>query len=348
MPGPTDLTPTQRPRLTRQWSADVSDHVIALLWSPCGQTIAAASVSGPVTLFTLNGDVAHTLAGHGFGTTAVSWRHDGALLATAGQDGLVRVWDAASGVERFACQAGAAWVEHVLWHPSRNLLASAAGKKLRLWSDGQLLRELPDHAATITDLSWRPNTGDLTSATYRGVALWSVETNDLVQWLEWNGSILKLAWSPDGSRLAHGNQDATVRFLALADGSSLEMEGYATKVRELCWDATGKYLATGGGEVVTTWVCEPAVAEDATPLYFEGHLGPITALAFQTRGPLLASGGVDGVVMLWQPGASAQPLGSVEVDSAVTRLAWSPDDRSLVVGTEAGGVLLYVVEQAER
>ena len=36
-------------------------------------------------------------------------------------------------------------------------------------------------------------------------------------------------------------------------------------------------------------------------------------------------------------------LAQSEVGAAVTQLAWSPDDRSLAVGTEVGGVLVYAV-----
>ena len=39
------------PRLERRWKAEIDDHVISLAWSPSGKTLAAASVSGPITLF---------------------------------------------------------------------------------------------------------------------------------------------------------------------------------------------------------------------------------------------------------------------------------------------------------
>jgi WD40 repeat protein len=333
------------PRLERRWKAEIDDHVISLAWSPSGKTLAAASVSGPITLFDADtGKPIAILAGHSFGTTQVAWRPDGSLLASAGQDGKVRLWDTATFAERASMPGGAAWVEHVCWHPSGTVLNSGAGKKLRTWSsDGQLLREYPDHAATISDLKWRPVTNELTSAAYGGVAVWALDQGEPTHRLEWKGSILALAWSPRGDFLAHGNQDATVHFWVMEAGQDLQMAGYPTKVREVTWDSTGTYLATGGGDVVTVWDCTPPGPEDTTPLSFKGHDDLLTALTFQANGPLLASGGRDGKVMLYQPGKFKKALAQSETGAAVSQAVWSPDDRRLAAGTEAGGVMVYQV-----
>ncbi|MFO0876510.1 MAG: WD40 repeat domain-containing protein [Gemmataceae bacterium] len=334
-----------QPRLTRRWDVSIPDHVIALGWSPTGRWLAAAAVSGPVIVVDAStGQVARQLTGHGFGTTALSWSPDGNRLATAGQDGLVRLWDPAEGRELATCAGGAAWVEQVLWHPTRDVFASAAGKKLRLWSgDGQPLRALADQASTIADLAWRPRSAELAVAAYGGVTRWSLETesDQPIAHLAWKGSILKLAWSPDGKQLAHGNQDATVHFWEIATGEELQMAGYPLKVRELCWDPTGTYLATSGADEVTVWDCTPPGPEGSTPLTFPGHTAPVSALAYQAKGLLLASGGEDGRVHLFQPGKFRKSLAVSRLETPIARLAWSPDDRLLAAGTDSGQVVIY-------
>lgn len=337
------MSGVSRPRLQRRWKADVGDHVIALAWAPTGKLLAAASVSGPVTLFDpATGQVTQALAGHGFGTTALSWRHDGGLLASAGQDSTVRLWNPATGVEAATVAGGAAWVEHVCFHPTRDCFASAAGRRLRLWSSaGEMIRDFPDQPATIADITWRPGSGELTSAAYGGVTLWSIESGEVVHHLAWTGSILTLAWGPSGRHLAHGNQDGTVHYWTLPAAADLQMAGYPMKVRQLAWDPTGRYLATGGGDAVTVWDCAGRGPEGSTPLTFEEHAGPVAALAYQRAGPLLASGGQDGRVFLLQPGKFKKSLARSDVDAAVSHLAWSPDGRALAAGTEAGGVVVY-------
>ncbi|HJZ59977.1 MAG TPA: WD40 repeat domain-containing protein, partial [Gemmataceae bacterium] len=145
-------------KLRPVWQAGIADHVIGLSWAPLGRHLAAAAVSGPVTVFDANtGKPDCQLKGHGFGTDAVAWQPNGRVLATAGQDGKMKLWDVVAGTEVLALDGGAAWVEQLAWNASGTLLAAAAGKKTRVWdASGNLVRELPQQAGTVTDLAWRP------------------------------------------------------------------------------------------------------------------------------------------------------------------------------------------------
>lgn len=336
--------PQRRTMMSRRWRADMGDHVIAMAWSPTGKHLACASVSGPVTIFDTNtGQPTVQLKGHDLGTTAVAWRHDGELLASAGQDGKARVWTM-EGVEKCSVAGGAAWVEHVTWQPKQDAFVTAAGKKLRLWAiDGELKRTFEDHPATIADLAWRPMTDTLASATFGQVAIWEMNQSEPRAVLESKSSVLKLAWSPDGNHLAHGNQDAGVTFWDLEKNHELQMSGYAQKVRELAWDPTGTLLATGGSDEITVWDCTPPGPADSTPVTFAGHKGPISALAYQAKGLLLASGGQDGKLLLFQPGTFRKEVARSDTGAGVTVVQWGPGDRLLAVGNEAGGIAVYTV-----
>jgi WD40 repeat protein len=334
---------TTPPRLDPRWRHVIDDHVIALGWAPDGSTIAAASVAGPVTLLDVaSGAIRHTLAGHGFGTTALAWHPDGKRLATAGQDGKVRLWDPATGQPLNALDGGAAWVEHLAWGPKGDFLVSAAGKKLRLWApDGTLVRSFPDAAGTIAGIAWSPRGKEFATGGFGGVTFYRPDADGPVNKFEWKGSLLTLAWSPDGKMLAGGGLDATVHFWYVKTGEDLQMAGYPTKVRELAWDPTSQFLATGGGEAVVVWDCSGDGSAGSTPLAFELHEKPLSAVAFQRRGPVLASAAPDGKVALWYPGGSKKVQAVAEFGEGVSQLAWSPGDGRLAVGGETGAVGLY-------
>ncbi len=335
-------------RLRKAWSTTLPDHCIGLAWSPDESKIAAAAVSGPIVLLeSRTGSAAHTLPGHGFGTTAIAWQPGGTLLASSGQDGMLRLWDTATGTEKHAMAGGSAWVEHLAWAPDGQTLATAAGKKVRVWNTaGTMLAEFADHASTVADLAWRPGTGELTIASYGGVILRRLDAPDSPRKLEWKGSPLKMAWSPDGQVLAHGNQDATVHFWYADTGTPLQMSGYPSKVRELAWDYLGRLLATGGGPAVYLWDCGGKGPEGTAPQSFDHPGGTVSAVAWQNRGFLLASGDRTGRVNLWQPANKKGP--HVGEDRAtgqdeVSTMAWAPGDRNLAVGYGSGAVVMFQI-----
>ena len=338
----------QPAQLRENWTATISDHVIDLAWSPDGRYIAAASVLGPVTIFEGHRQaVIHAFKGHEFGTMSIAWHPDSKVLASAGQDGKIRLWDITSGEATHSLDGGAAWVEHLSWSGGEKpILASAAGRKLKLWNAvGDLVREYPDHQSTISGLQWKPRVTQLASIAYGGVTLWDPQHSEAIRRLEWRGSSLVIAWSPDGKHIATGDQDSTVHFWIMATGEDLQMSGYPTKVRELSWDATSRYLATGGGQEVTVWDCSGRGPAGTKPITLSGHQDFLSVVRFQHRGKLLASGGADGLVYVWQLRGRRSSLAVHEADLAagVTSLVWSPNDQYIAVGDESGGVSVFSI-----
>lgn len=339
------LAPTRAPStLQAAWQGEVGGYVQGLRWSPDGRQLAAAAIEGPITLFDGTSGAAHlTLPGHAVGTATIDWNASAALLASGGQDGKIRVWDIASGSERLVLDGGAPWVERVAWSPTGGFLASAAGRKARLWDgNGLLLRDWDDHASTVADLAWKPGGKELATTAYGGLTLWRSSSATPLRRYEWQGSTLVIAWSPNGELIATGDQDSTVHFWYVKSGRDLQMWGYATKVRELAWSPSSRYLATGGGRNITVWDCAGAKGPaDSRPLELIAHELPLTALAWQRQGPLLASGGQDGLLALWNTAKSKRAAAAVQLGANVAQLAWSPDDRQLAVGCDDGAVLVY-------
>ena len=307
-----------RTKLTKLWEAPIDGHVVALAWSHALGLITAASADGPIALFDAKtGQLRFNLPGHGFGTASIAWSADGQHLASAGQDGKVRLWNPTTSQQTREMPGGAAWVERVAWCPTANILASAAGKKLRLWNlDGEIVREYADHPSTIADIQWKPKEPILAATAYGKLFLWSPEQQDAVSDFSWQGSMLVLAWSPDCKFIAAGAQDCSVHFWELATGDDLQMQGYPHKVRELAWDRASRYLATGGAAVACVWDFSGEGPAGTTPIQLEAHKENITCLSYQPQGELLASGGEDGQVILWQP---SKGQGSLEIGRASCR-----------------------------
>ncbi len=368
--------------LAKHWSVALDDYVIDLAWSPDGTTLAAASAAGPVHLLAAaDGATRHALPGHENGTNCLAWQvgcvvpnapgltEDAArrvgddpplLLATGGQDGAVKFWDAANGQHTATTLLGPAWVEHLAWRPvagacapgsvadpgpasarpatSPNLLAAAAGRSLAfLRPDGSVAHRCPPTPKTISALAWQPAGGCVAAAAFGGVRLWDADDFLLQKELPYGNGILALVWSPDSRWLVSGNQDPSVHLWLPEKNDELQMSGYESKVPALAFDRSSRWLATGGGHDASVWDCSGLGPEGREPRMLP-HDAKVCAVAFQNTHGLLATASADGVVMLWSP-ERPQPLrATVRLPSPATKVAWSPDDRLLALGTERGVV----------
>ncbi|MBV6424313.1 MAG: hypothetical protein NAOJABEB_02123 [Steroidobacteraceae bacterium] len=331
-------------RLDALWVRDVGDFPTALAWSPDGAHLLVGAASGDVLLLATASGTPRTIGRHENGVLAVAWRSDGARLASAGQDGTLAVWRASDGAALWRTAPDKAWVEHLAWQPGGNLLASAAGRCVDLWSpEGERLHRFDGHGGVVAAIAW-DGAKRLGAAAFGGVWLHGIANGAITtDALPWKGAPLTLAFSPNGKVIACGMQDASVHFWRRPGGHHSQMSGYATKVRETSWSANSRWLATGGGPGIVLWDFAGKGPEGTRPLQLEGHTDRITALAFQREGGHLVSGGRDWRLSLWRPGTTTQALDAHLLAAPVASLAWSPDNRQVAVATENGDVSLFAL-----
>ncbi len=333
-------------QLTKHWAAQLDDYAIDLAWSPDGTLLAAASSAGPVSLIaTADGKRVHELPGHNQGTNCLAWQTGSTTLATGGQDGAVKFWDASAGQHTGTAALGQAWVEHLAWQPQNDaapLLAAAAGRKLVfLQPDGALAHTFKEAPKTLTALAWQPAGGCVATAHFGGIHLWDADDFLLQKEFPYANGIHALVWSPDSKWLVSGNQDPSVHLWIPEKDIELHMSGYEGKVKYLSFDHTSRWLATSGGRDACIWDCTGDGPEGREPAMLP-HEAPVCAVKFQNSHGLLATASADGVVQLWSP-ERAQPLrATVKMPAAATKLAWSPDDTLLAIGSERGAV--YVLK----
>jgi WD40 repeat protein len=365
--------------LSKAWTAQLDDYAIDLAWSADGRLLAAASAAGPVTLFDgATGKKRQVLPGHADGTNAVAFapaeqrsevgdQKSGAsiltsdlrppassLLASGGQDGCVRFWDAGAGTQVAEVALGRAWIEQLAWRPeapgakfqvpSIRILAAAAGRKLVLLKpDGSVVHTFPEAPKTLSALAWHPQGGVVAAAWYGGVCLWDAGDFHAQKEYAYGNAIHALVWSPDGRWLVAGAQDNAVHLWIPAENEEFHMSGYETKVRELSFSADGRWLATGGARDACVWDCSGAGPEGREPVALP-HSDRVCAVAFQHAHDLLATAANDREVGLWSP-TRGQPLVAVaKLTAPASKLAWSPDDARLAIGSQQGGVLVLQVE----
>jgi len=113
-----------------------------------------------------------------------------------------------------------------------------------------------------------------------------------------DSTIVCLAYSPDGKRLAAGNVNRQIFIWDLATRELLfALEGHEGQVTSLAYAPDGSRLVSGSlDRTVRIW--EPQRGE--LLLTLEGHERPITRVAFGPLGTQVASASKDGKVRLWR------------------------------------------------
>ncbi|WP_434099636.1 nSTAND1 domain-containing NTPase [Streptomyces minutiscleroticus] len=315
----------------------------------------------------VNSPLATPLLGHTGAVYLTSFDPSGNLLATAGYDRTVRLWDV-SDPTRPRRLGGpltghTSWVSTALFSPDGRTLVSAGDDgTIRLWDvrdpghPRRLGSPLNGHGGTIYLLAFSPDGRTLASASDDGaVRLWDVAERSrptaLATLTGHTAAVRAVAFSPDGRTLATGGNDDTIRLWDTADvrhprriGTALE--GHSGLVHSVAFSPDGRTLASGSADdTVRLWdVADPGDAQQiGTPL--TGHTGPVWSVAFSPDGDMLAAASADSTASLWNVGDPAYPSQVGEPlaggSGEMYALGFSPDGRTLATGNGDSKVRLW-------
>ncbi|HHP7245479.1 MAG TPA: eIF2A-related protein, partial [Elainellaceae cyanobacterium] len=156
------------------------------------------------------------------------------------------------------------------------------------------------------------------------------------------GSVLTVAYSPDGRRLATGDSSGEVRLWGVADGQpQLICRGHSNWVWSIAWSADGRSLASGGDDqTVCIWNTRTGQCDKT----LRGHSSLIWSVAWSPDRRTLASGSQDQTIRLWdiQTGRCLTVLKGHT--HWVWSVAWSPDGQTLASGGQDQTIRLWDIQ----
>ena len=248
------------------------------------------------------------LTGHTSYVNSVAFSPDGKTLVSGGADSTVRLWNVRTGEVWHTLEEHRDGVDAVAFSPDGKTFGSIDGKQeIRLWDANtiQLLHTLRDDeiwsgsVGSVNCLAFSSDGKIVAGGYYHGaIEFWDVNTGKrLVDTGRLNyGGINTIAFSSDGITLASGGGDGSVRLLGARTGAY--------------WQKVGSH---GGGSTSI----------------FSSNIGGVYSVAFSPDGKILASGGNDHKIKLWDA-FTGEYLRTLEGHAnGVLGVTFSPNGRTI-------------------
>jgi len=156
-----------------------------------------------------------------------------------------------------------------------------------------------------------------------------------------SSSVLSVAFSPDGSRIASGSYDRTVKIWDAKSGKEIRtLEGHSSWVNSVAFSPDGSRIASGSHDrTVKIW--DAKSGKEIRTL--EGHSGSVRSVAFSPDGSRIASGSHDRTVKIWDAKSGKEILTLEGHSRAVFRSHFKNlSDSELRPQTNAGGTYLNI------
>ena len=163
----------------------------------------------------------------------------------------------------------------------------------------------------------------------RAVYVWLATTNktDKIHEIDQGGSISSVAWNQQSTQLAIGESTGALKLYDTATGKLIrEMLGHSCRVGSVAWN--GNIVSTGSRDRLVL------TRDTRVPSHFTyrlgGHKQEICGLKWSLDENLLASGGNDNKLIIWNHKTQSEMTRFAEHTAAVKALAWSNQQHNVL------------------
>jgi WD40 repeat protein len=274
-----------------------SAPVTALAISPA--FVAVGGADSCVYLWNAaDGKLLDTRIAHVGEVTSVAFHPQSTQMATAGKDGMIKIWAMPPALTR-GLNHPAAVLAATLTADGQRLVTGAADDVVRIWTltNGVVERQLRGHAGSVTAVAAGSSGQSLASGSADGtVRLWDSATGKEVAVIGAHaGPVNSISINPDATQLVTSSSDGTVKLWRPIPAPSKPLF-HPERPTTLAPSADGAHLLTGClDQQVRLWNVGAGQVERT----FAAKSQPIAAVAYSPSGAQVAAAAADKSITIW-------------------------------------------------
>ena len=325
--------------------------VNAVAFSPAGSWIISGSDDKTLKLWeTESGRLIRTFSGHSDTISAVDFSHDCRHVVSTSWDRTVKLWDLTTGKNIRSFEGHKDVVRSVVFsHNDQFLLSSGWDKTVRLWSvaSGKEVRPFIGHKGMIYSAAFSPDSKfAISGGSDNQMRLWDVKTGrELRVFPEHAGTIRCVTFSEDGRLAISASDDGSLRLWDVAvEWEPCAFYGHSGGVTSVDL-SDDRVLAISGGEDNSVKVWD--VATGYVLHNFTRHRKNVNSVELSHDSSLAVSGSDDGTARLWDI-ETGKNVHSFQLDGAVTRVSFAPNEKSIAVASSTGHVAVFDIVSKQR
>lgn len=257
--------------------------------------------------------------------TTMDWNPRGDLLATGSFDGCARIWTE-SGSLSHALPLHKGTVFALKFNKAGNYILTGSEDRTTSVSNsktGKLIRSFAFHSGATLDVDWKDDVTFASCSSDGKIKLCSIYQDNPIRTYEGHRDEVNcVKFDKSGTLLASCSDDYSARVWSSPQLPVVKLEGHEKEVCTLRWDPNfngTQTLATASiDESVKLWDVDRGICTRT----LSRKLGAITTIEYSPDGQFLASGSVEGWVLIWNR-TDNMTLKTIRGPGGVHQVAWN-------------------------